>query len=224
LGLITTNASASMPPFGGSARAVGNNPWSIAAPAGHRGQVVMDIANTAVARGKIYLARQRDELIPEGWALTSDGQPTTDPGEAIAGMIMPMGGHKGYVISFMMDVLSGLLTGGKFGAAIAGPYVPDRVSGAGHFAMAIDIEMMTGLQSFEDNMEALIDEVKAVPALPGEQIYYPGEIEDRNALRALTEGVALPERTVVDLLEIGDRLLIEPPQFIARTSESAAPH
>lgn len=222
VGLITTNASASIPPFGGSARAVGNNPWSIAAPAGSRGQVVMDISNTAVARGKIYLARQRDELIPEGWALTSDGQPTTDPSEAIAGMIMPMGGHKGYVISFMMDVLSGLLTGGKFGDAIAGPYVPDRVSGAGHFAMAIDIEMMTGLRSFEENMELLIDQVKAVPALPGEEIYYPGEIEDRNALRASAEGIALPERTVADLLEIGELHHIDAPNFIQQTSEGAA--
>jgi LDH2 family malate/lactate/ureidoglycolate dehydrogenase len=213
IGILTTNASASMPPYGGSARGVGNNPWSIAAPAGRYGQVVMDISNTAVARGKIYLARQRDEAIPEGWALTADGRPTTDPTEAIAGLIMPMGGHKGYVISFMMDVLSGVLTGGKFGAAIAGPYVPDKVSGAGHFAMAIDIELMTGLAAFVENIEALIDEVKAVPALAGMEIYYPGELEDRHAIRAANDGVALPERTVADLLEIGEYHHLAPPPF-----------
>ena len=95
--------------------------------------VVMDIANTAVARGKIYLAKERGEPIPEGWAADADGVPTTDAREAVHGVILPMAGHKGYAITFMMDVLAGVLTGSSFGTGVAGPYDPERRSGCGHF-------------------------------------------------------------------------------------------
>jgi LDH2 family malate/lactate/ureidoglycolate dehydrogenase len=139
--LLTTNASPAMAPWGGKVKAIGTNPWSIAAPAGKRGIAVMDIANTAVARGKIYLARQRGETaIPDDWALNSDGEPTTDPAEAISGLIMPMAAHKGYVISFMMDVLSGVLTGSAFGSSVAGPYQYERRGGTGHLAIVLDID------------------------------------------------------------------------------------
>ena len=114
--LLTTNASPAMAPWGGREKLVGNNPWSIAAPAGRHVPMVMDIANTGVARGKVYLARQRGEAIPEGWAINAAGAPTTDAQEAIDGIILPMAQHKGYVISMMMDMLAGVLTGSGFGA------------------------------------------------------------------------------------------------------------
>ena len=118
---LSTNASPAMAPWGGRTKAVGTNPWSIAAPAGRRGVAVMDIANTAVARGKIYLAAERGETIPAGWAADETGTPTTDAAQAVHGLILPMAGHKGYVISFMMDVLAGVLTGSSFGRDVAGP-------------------------------------------------------------------------------------------------------
>lgn len=93
--MLATNASPAMAPWGGREKRVGTNPWSIAAPAGRHGMVVMDIANTAVARGKIYHATERGEPIPEGWAADADGVPTTDPRRAIEGLILPMAGHKG---------------------------------------------------------------------------------------------------------------------------------
>jgi LDH2 family malate/lactate/ureidoglycolate dehydrogenase len=124
--ILATNASPAMAPWGGRGRVVGTNPWSIAAPAGRHGVVVMDIANTAVARGKVYVARQRGEAIPAGWAIDADGAPTTDPAAAIAGAILPMAGHKGYAISLMMDVLAGVLTGSAFGAAVGGPYQAEQ--------------------------------------------------------------------------------------------------
>jgi LDH2 family malate/lactate/ureidoglycolate dehydrogenase len=78
VGFLSTNASPAMAPWGGRAKAIGNNPWSIAAPAGKHAPMILDIANTAVARGKVYLARSRGEAIPEGWALDAEGRPTTD--------------------------------------------------------------------------------------------------------------------------------------------------
>ena len=91
---LSTNASPAMPPWGGRQKSVGTNPWSIAAPAGGYAPMVLDIANTAVARGKIYLARQKAALIPLGWAIDADGEPTTDPAKALMGFILPMAGRR----------------------------------------------------------------------------------------------------------------------------------
>src|SRR5215213_6404329 len=109
--VLTTNASPAMAPWGGREKVLGTNPWSIAAPAPGGRVVAVDIANTAVARGKVYLAQNRGEAIPETWALSADGAPTTDPAEGVLGVVLPMAGHKGYAITFLMDVLSGALTG-----------------------------------------------------------------------------------------------------------------
>ena len=113
---LSTNASPAMAPWGGRRKTVGTNPWSWAAPAGSFAPMVLDIANTGVARGKIHLAKKKRQPIPEGWALDAAGAPTTDPAAAIEGIILPMAGHKGYGIAVMMDVLSGVLTG-KIGRA-----------------------------------------------------------------------------------------------------------
>lgn len=93
--------------------------------------MVLDIANTGVARGKVYLAKQKGQPIPEGWALDAAGAPTTDPAAAIDGIILPMAQHKGYAIALMMDMLSGVLTGSAFGARVTGPYQTEHRSGAG---------------------------------------------------------------------------------------------
>ena len=193
---LATNASPAMAPWGGKAKAIGTNPWSIAAPAGRHGAAVMDIANTAVARGKIYLAAERGEDIPPTWAADAHGVPTTRAQDAIHGLILPMAGHKGYVISFMMDVLAGVLTGSQFGSNIAGPYQPDRRSGCGHLLLTIDIASMMPPAEFAQRMEALIDEVKAVPTAEGvEEIFFPGELEDRHTAHHRQQGIALADTT-----------------------------
>jgi LDH2 family malate/lactate/ureidoglycolate dehydrogenase len=200
VGFLSTNASPAMAPWGGRAKAVGNNPWSIAAPAGRHAPMVLDIANTAVARGKVYLARQRGERIPDGWALDAEGRPTTDPRAAIEGIILPMAGHKGYGIAVMMDVLSGVLTGSGFAAEVHGPYQAERRSRCGHLAMALNIEAFQPLAEFNARMERYIAELKSVLLAPGaEEIFYPGEIEARNDARHRAEGLELPEATLADL-------------------------
>jgi LDH2 family malate/lactate/ureidoglycolate dehydrogenase len=165
--------------------------------------MVLDIANTAVARGKVYLARQKGERIPEGWAMDAQGVPTTDPREAIEGLILPMAGHKGYGITVMMDVLSGVLTGSGFASEVHGPYQAQRRSRCGHLAMAIDIEALQPRSEFDARMERLVAQIKGVPLAPGvEEVFYPGEIEARNDERNRRDGIALPEATVADLRRI----------------------
>src|ERR1700676_3380458 len=135
---LSTNASPAMAPWGGREKLVGNNPWSWAAPAGRHAPMVLDIANTSVARGKIYLAQQMGLPIPEGWAIDAQGAPTTEPGAAIGGMILPMAQHKGYAIAVIMDMLSGVLTGSAFGTEVHGPYQAEHRSGAGQFVIALN--------------------------------------------------------------------------------------
>jgi len=203
--ILTTNASPAMAPWGGKEKGIGTNPWSIGAPY-KDGAVVMDIANTAVARGKIYLARQRNEPIPDSWALTADGLPTTNAAEAVDGVILPMAGHKGYAISFMMDVLSGVLTGSASGKEVNGPYREAERSGCGHMFIALDVTSFGSPEEYNERLEQLIAEVKQTPLAHGAaEIFIPGEIEDRHEAARKSEGVIqLPEQTWIDLAKLGE--------------------
>ncbi len=207
VGFLTTNASPAMAPWGGRRKTVGNNPWSWAAPAGRFAPLVLDIANTGVARGKIYLAKQKGLPIPEGWAITADGAPTTDPAAAIDGLILPMAGHKGYGISVVMDMLSGVLSGSASGLGVSGPYQAEKRSGAGHFMIVLDIASMQPLPDFERRMEVYIEGLRAVPLAQGaEAIFYPGEIEAQNDFSNRSAGLLLPDDTLVDLHTLGSEL------------------
>ncbi|ETX26478.1 Ldh family oxidoreductase [Roseivivax isoporae] len=212
IGFISTNASPAMAPWGGREKRIGNNPASWAAPAGRHAPMMVDMAHTAVARGKLYVARSRGEAIPEGWAIDAEGRATTDPEAGIAGTILPMAGHKGYALTFAMDVLSGVLSGSAFAPSVVGPYVPEGRSGAGHFVMAVDIEACRPRAAFDADMEALIAAMKGAPCAPGvDEIFYPGELEARHAERALREGIALPEDVLRDLSEGAARLGVKTP-------------
>jgi LDH2 family malate/lactate/ureidoglycolate dehydrogenase len=203
--VLTTNASPAMAPWGGREKRLGTNPWSIAAPGPDGRVVAVDIANTAVARGKIYLAKNRGEPIPETWALSADGAPTTDPAEGVLGVILPMAGHKGYAITFLMDVLSGALTGSAVGTGVHGPYEADRPSGCGHLFLALDPDAFGDRAGYEGRVRQLIDEVKTVPLAQGfDEVFYPGEVEDRaEAANVAAGGVVLAEQSLSDLRVLG---------------------
>lgn len=200
VGILMTNGSPAMAPWGGRVKSVGANPWSIAVPGGSHPPVVLDIANTGVARGKIYAALQGDQSIPVGWAMDRDGVPTTDPRAAIEGLLLPMAGHKGYGVAFMMDVLSGVLTGAEFGTDVVGPYVPDRRSGCGHLVIALHIDSMLGDELFAQRIDELIERTKSIPLAPGfSEIFPPGEPESRSEEVARRDGVELPDKTLSEL-------------------------
>jgi LDH2 family malate/lactate/ureidoglycolate dehydrogenase len=216
--VLTTNASPAMAPWGGREKRLGTNPWSIAAPGPDGGVVAVDIANTAVARGKIYLAKNRGEAIPESWALTADGAPTTDPAEGVLGVILPMAGHKGYAISFLMDVLSGALTGSAVGTGVHGPYEADRPSGCGHLFLVLDPAAFGDRAGYEARVRQLVDEVKSVPLAQGfGEVFYPGEVEDRaEAANLAAGGVVLAEQSLADLRALGAEAGVQLPAEIAR--------
>ncbi len=197
IGFLFTNASPAMAPWGAKEKRVGTNPWSIAAPAGRYHPMMLDIANTAVARGKLYVARQQGKQIPDGWALGPDGSPTNDPLKGIAGTILPLAGHKGYAIATMVDVLSGVLSGSGFLSEVVGPYEPEGKSGVGHFAIALHIEAFRSITKFNQDIEELIEKIWETPKAPDtEKIYYPGELEALNEAHLKQHGVKIPVKTL----------------------------
>jgi LDH2 family malate/lactate/ureidoglycolate dehydrogenase len=201
--LLTSNGGPAMAPWGGRKKIIGTNPWSVAVPAGRHTPLVMDMANTGVARGKIYLARQKREPIPLGWAITADGEPTTDPQAAIDGIVLPMAEHKGYAIAMMVDVLSGVLTGSGFLSAVHSPYKTAEKSNCGHLMIAMNIAAFQPLAEFNTRMEQYIAEIKAVPLARGcDEVFYPGEIEARNDVRNRRDGLLFPDDTLADLARI----------------------
>jgi LDH2 family malate/lactate/ureidoglycolate dehydrogenase len=202
--VLTTNASPAMAPWGGREKVLGTNPWSIAAPGPHGRVVAVDIANTAVARGKIYLARNRGEPIPETWALGPDAGPTTDAAEGVLGVILPMAGHKGYAITFLMDVLSGALTGSGVGTQVHGPYEAATRSRCGHLFLALDPAAFGEPEGYTARVEQLIAEVKGVPFAQGfDEVFYPGEVEDRAEAATLAAGgITLAEQSLAELQEL----------------------
>jgi len=201
--IMTTNGGPAMAPWGGRKKIIGTNPWSVAAPAGRHPPLIMDMANTSVARGKIYLARQKREPIPLGWAINAAGEPTTDPQAAIDGIILPMAEHKGYAIAVIVDVLSGVLTGSGFLSAVHSPYKTAEKSNCGHLIIALNIEAFQPLAQFNARMEQYVSELKSVPLAKGtNEVFYPGEMEAANDVRNRREGLLLPADTLVSLSKI----------------------
>ncbi len=201
--VLMSNAGPNMAPWGGLKKKIGTNPWSIAVPGGVYGPVVMDMANSGVARGKIYLANKRREHIPPGWAIDAQGRPTTDPQAALEGFILPMAGHKGYVMGVMVDILSGVLSGGKFLDAVHGPYDPVNPSGAGHFLVALNVAAFQPLAEFDEKIDIYIKSLKAVPLAQGHsQVFYPGEMEKHADENNRALGLLLPVDTLADLARI----------------------
>ena len=178
--MLTSNGGPAMAPWACRTKIIGTNPWSAAAPV-YCAPFVVDMAATGVARGKIYLARNKHLPIPLGWAINQAGEPTTDPQEAIDGIILPMAEHKGYAIAAMVDLLSGVLTGSGFLSAVHSPYQTAEQSHCGHLLLAMDIAKFQPLEQFTARMEAFVDEIKAVPLAKGfDEVVNPGEIEENN--------------------------------------------
>lgn len=142
IGIAITNTLPLMPPTGGAAAVVGNNPIAYAIPAGSHRPVVLDIATSIVARGKVQRAQGRGERIPLGWGVDRHGAPTERPEEVMnGGMLLPVGGHKGFGLAMVFDLLCGPLTGAGWSAGIAGLALPEhnRPQDVGHLFMALDV-------------------------------------------------------------------------------------
>lgn len=208
VGLAMSNANRTMPPWGGREAVLGTNPISIGLPTPGEVPFLLDMATSAAARGKILLAAKQGKPIPQGWALDSSGRPTRDPKAALAGLLLPMAGPKGYGLALWVDVLCGVLAGSGFGKQIGALFEElDRPQRVGHFMMAIDIGRFLDWAAYERAMAELLDQIKSTPPAEGfDEVLVPGEPEARSARRAQKEGIELPAEVCEELVRLAEEL------------------
>ncbi|WP_433168678.1 Ldh family oxidoreductase [Kribbella sp. CA-247076] len=199
VGIAMSNTTPLMPAPGGAERIVGNNPLAIAVPTSAGVEIVLDMALSAVALGKIRLAASAGRPIPETWATDPSGTPTTDAEEAVLGMLLPAAGHKGFGLALMIDVLTGVLSGGGWGDQVRPLYrEPDRPNDCAHLFLAIDPELMGGVESFRRRSSGLAARVRSSATAPGvNRLYLPGEIEAEREAHQRRHGVLI-ERSGLD--------------------------
>ena len=203
MGLCCANLKGNVAPFGAAAPYLGTNPLSLSCPTIGR-PLVTDIATSTVALGKLILAQKLGKSIPEGWALDQDGNPTTDPAEGRKGMLTPFGGPKGSGIAIMIDIASGILSGGGFGNHLTGLYEMTGPQGVGHFMGAIDVSHFTDLETFKQKVSQMSAEIKALKKAPGvEEILMPGDLEANKRAVNEANGIELPEPVYQELVNLG---------------------
>jgi LDH2 family malate/lactate/ureidoglycolate dehydrogenase len=215
IGLVLSNAPPTMAPWGGVTPLFGTNPMAWAAPSGMDYPVFLDIASSVVSRGRIKLAADRNEEIPLGWAMSPEGYPTTDPKIAMEGTVLPFGEHKGYGITFFIDILCGVLSGGAFSIhlkQIPGYGGTTGKTGICHFFLGIDISRFISLEQFLENMRSLIELIKNSRPRQGiEEVFLPGEIEFKERDKRMRSGIPLQEEEVRMLENLAFKLKVNCP-------------
>jgi LDH2 family malate/lactate/ureidoglycolate dehydrogenase len=199
--LATTNAEPSMAPEGGYEPYFGTNPLAVSFPTGKGYPLKIDLSTSLVARGNIIEARKKGKDIPLGWALDSQGNPTTDAEKALMGTVLTMAGHKGYALAVMVEVLSGVLSGSAFGRSIGSMYKDmHRKQDVGHFFCLLDLAAFMDISFFIERIDRMIDEIKHSEKRPGiEEILVPGERSFRKAQENLKNGIPVGEETMKEM-------------------------
>jgi len=207
IGMVSANAAPSMAAWGGTIPLLGTNPICVAVPTGGDVDIVLDMASSLVARGKIRLAASKGERIPLGWALDAQGLPTEDPAAAMKGALLPIGGPKGYGLALVADILSGVLTGAEFGSHVAATDELDRQVSAGFVVQAVDIAAFAEPARFEQDIQFMIAEIRNSPRASGvERIYLPGEIEWLKKQERLEKGILVPDSLLLELEKVAGEL------------------
>lgn len=207
IAIATTNVIPNLVVPGGAKPITGNNPLAFGAPTGLDFPMILDISMSAVAGGKLLLAQEKGEKIPFGWATDKDGKPTDDPVEGFKGFLLPLGGHKGFGLSLMVDILSGVLSGGVYQFGLESMYsAPDEPSGTSHTLIAIDPEAFLGLKEFESRMQDMYHTLKQSPMWdPKAQMLLPGELEYETMQRRQQTGVPLPGSLMTEIVALGKK-------------------
>ena len=216
IGWAMTNSTSLVAPLWGAERMLGTNPIAIAFPGKEQPPIVIDFATSAAAYGKIEIARRRGEAIPSGWGIDSEGRPTTNPDAPIAGgALLPLGsdrergGHKGYALAMMVDILCAVLSGANWGP-FAPPFalrqvIPSRSvgKGIGHFFGAMRIDGFLDADEFKRQIDEYIRVFRATkPARGTNGPLIPGDPEREAEHDRRTNGVPLLLPVVEDLREI----------------------
>jgi ureidoglycolate dehydrogenase (NAD+) len=202
IGVALTHTDPIMVPPGMKRIFLGSNPIAFGAP-GAREPVIIDMSTTHVAWGKVLVARQEGKSIPPDWGVDKDGRPTTDPHQVVG--LAPTGGHKGYALAAMVEILCAQLAGVPFGLHVTKMYGElDKPRNLGHFMLALDVGRFTDPKIFGSEIHSFMGEIHAEGALA------PGDPERRHAERRRREGIELPQATIAELNALAGELGVAP--------------
>ncbi|HLJ91135.1 MAG TPA: Ldh family oxidoreductase [Candidatus Angelobacter sp.] len=205
IGLAMSNADPNMAAPGGTTSVIGNNPLAVAIPTGSEKTIMLDIAMSTAAAGKIHAAKRLGVPIPGDWLVDGDGTPTADYSRwPEVGSMLPMGGHKGYGLALMIESLAAVLTGAGVTAQVTSwsRNLRSRTN-TGHAFIAIDVGAMMPLDEFKQRVDRMIREIRESPkASWAKRIYLPGEIEWEKRDEALAHGIAFPQDVIETLTQI----------------------
>jgi len=207
IAFAASNAPPTMAPWGACQAYLGTNPLSVAIPTGDDKPIILDMATSVVAQGKIIMAAKNNEKIPEGWAITKDGKPTTDPKEALEGTVLPFGGVKGYGIALLIEILSGILSGSDFGPYLHNLWKDFKTpQNLGHVFHVIDVSKYIEIEEFYKKISILKNDIKNLKKADGvSEIYLPGEVEMIKSEHAKVKGIVLSEAVLEDLRELANK-------------------
>ena len=200
-----------LPPWGGIEMLLSTNPIAIAVPAGEEPSIVLDMATTVAAYGKVKTKAQRGETMPEGWMVDRDGQPLTDPKRASEGFLLPIGGYKGYGLALVFGLLAGTLNGAAMGRDVIDFNADDATpTNTGQSILAIDIAAFGDVAEFKRRVDALARDIRSSKKMRGfDRIWLPGEQSRLKFLERSKTGVPVAPALMKTLDELAARLGIE---------------
>ena len=202
--MVYANAAPAIAPTGGNKTIFGTNPLCYAYPGDEKhNPILLDMATTIAARGKIRLAAKNGEKIPLDWAIGPDGQPTDDPNVALQGSLLPIGGYKGYGLSMFVDIFAGMLTGSQYAGGVKNLSMMDQDSGNGHLFIVIDVNKFMTAKEKQERIAHFYEAVKSC----GEdsKIFMPGEIE-YNKLEKATESVQISSKQFEEVNAVAEEV------------------
>lgn len=213
IGLYLAVGSANhMPPWGGTDMLLSTNPIAVALPSKDYPPIVLDMATTVAAYGKVKTAAQRGETMPEGWMIDRNGDPLTDPARASEGFLLPIGGPKGYGLSLIFGILAGVLNGAAFGRDVIDFNADAKtVTNTGQMILALDIAAFADPDAFKADIDDVWRQMKSSATMPGvAEVRVPGERLQRVREERTAQGIPIPQALRETLATLADDLGVAP--------------
>ncbi|MBT5575377.1 MAG: Ldh family oxidoreductase [Alphaproteobacteria bacterium] len=211
IGIYVAVGSANhMPPWGGTDMMLSTNPISVAVPSGKNPPIILDMATTVAAYGKVKTLLQSGGTMPEGWMSDKHGNPITDPAKSGDGFLLPIGGPKGYGLALIFGILAGTLNGAAFGSDVTDFNADNKtISNTGQFIIALNIEAFMDIEQFKSQIDKVWEDMKSSAKLPGvDEIRLPGENLARTIEKRTASGIEIPKPLFASLTQLADELSI----------------
>ncbi|MBI4194727.1 MAG: Ldh family oxidoreductase [Betaproteobacteria bacterium] len=201
-----------LPPWGGIDMLLSTNPLAIAVPSDEELPVVLDMATTVAAYGKVKTRAQRGEMMPEGWMMDREGKPLLDPRRAAEGFLLPIGGYKGYGLALLIGLLAGTLNGAAMGKDVVDFNADDTTAtNTGHAIVAINVAAFQPVEEFKKSVDMLVHDIRSSRTLPGvDRVRLPGEGSYAARADRLENGIPLPMPLLDSLNQLAAELKVAP--------------